>query len=269
MSFSSENGYLPASFADIMDSLRLGINSQFGTSYTTETFVGTNWYKFCYTLAQKIQESEVKTSEIFAKLQSYFDVTNEILFKPASTPDGIIERLQDIGYTASVKPMVVGDAGKIYVCVDVDSAADDYATRKLAINTVLKNSVVGGVVTQGTESSSITLSNGQSFDFKFVLPNKIRTYLRLSIAKSANNTFAIASPDDTKLNLLANIAELYALGKNVEPDKYFSIADAPWAGSILLEWSIDAGANWYSTVISANYDDLHTFALADVTLVET
>ena len=38
--------------------------------------IGTNFYKYFYALAQRIQTNEIKTSEIFLKLQDYFKYTN-------------------------------------------------------------------------------------------------------------------------------------------------------------------------------------------------
>jgi len=392
MSFSQENGYVPADISTIMDSLMGYINTQFNLdpAYTTETFVGTNAYKYFYALAQRLQENEVKTSEIFIKLQSYFDFINARISRPVVTNPGLIEKLGAEGYVASVKPMVDGDAGKIHVCVDVIdnhargtvtvssyanlvSGTDDSITigataftaqagaatpgagtfqaatsnaatatslaaqinahatagalveawaidavvyiRALAVGEggndialvytdndtnvgaavsaatllggveleegdedyddirddlfeIIKNSTVAGAVTQGTEIGTITLSNGQSFDFKYNLPNRIAVLLRLTVSLSENNQVVVGDPDDTKLALLANINERYQLGRNFEPQRYFSIVDAPWASSILLEWSDDAGGNWYSTVYDAEYNDLFDVVLENIELVE-
>lgn len=120
MPYSQEAGYTPSSIETIMSSLMLNINTQFGTSYTTETFVGTNFYKYFYALAQKMQENEVKTSEIFLKLQGYFEEINAMVARPVVTNPGIIEKMEDEGYIASVKPMVEVDAGKVSICVDVN-----------------------------------------------------------------------------------------------------------------------------------------------------
>jgi hypothetical protein len=269
MSFTSTNGYIPMSIEALMDIIMLGVNAQFGTSYTTDTFLGTNFYKYFYALVQELQASEVKTSEIFEKVSQYFVVTNQRLFKPASTPEGIIDRLAEIGYISSVKKMINADAGKCSVCVQVDSGDPQYASKKLAINTVLKNCVVGGVVLQGTETSSITLTNGQSFDFKYSLPDAHALKLRLTIVISTNNTFTISTPEVTKQRLFDNIAARYKLGLNFEPQKYFTPDDAPWAASILLEWSTDGGSTYHSTVIVADFDDLYTIDLADISLVES
>ena len=77
MSFSQENGYIPVDIATIMLSLMNFTNLNFGTTYTVETFVGTNHYKFLYGAAQKMQENEIKTAEIFLRLQQYILFTNQ------------------------------------------------------------------------------------------------------------------------------------------------------------------------------------------------
>jgi hypothetical protein len=47
------------------------------------------------------------------------------------------------------------------------------------------------------------------------------------------------------------------------------LPDAPWAKTVLLEWSDDAGANWHSTVFDSDYDDLFEFSEANVSIVNT
>lgn len=268
MSFELEQGYIPVSFEAIMEDLRVYSNTQFGTTYTTENFVGTNFYKYYYAAAQKIQQGEIKTSEIFQKLKEYIVITNQAIARPVATFQGIIDRFAAEGYVASVKAPADADAGKVFICVDVDNTDPDYADIKLELCTIIKDSVSLGMVTQGTESSTIVLTNGQGFDFKYDLPDRHTTLLRLTVTTSDNNQMLIGDPDVTKATLLANIAADYSLGKDFEPQRYFSIADAPWASQVLLEYSINAGANWYSVIYEANYDDLLEVSLADTTLIE-
>jgi len=269
MGFAQQSGYTPLSIETMMLSVMENVNIQFGLEYTVETFLGTNFYKYFYALIQELQVNEIKTSEIFLKLQDYFAVTNERISRPVVTNPGLVEALETAGFIASVKKPIDADAGKVFVAVNVDNLAVDYAAKKLIINTLIKDSTVAGIVSQGTESSTITLTNGQSFDFKYNLPNRLTTLLRLTITTSDNNQVLISSPEDIKELLLENIAESYRLGLNFEPQRYFTVLDAPWAESILLEWSINAGANYYSTVRVANYDDLLEVSLADTTLIES
>lgn len=275
MGYAQDSGYTPSDIETIMTNIMTNINSQFGTSYTYESFVGTNFYKYFYALAQELQENDVKTSEIFLKLQGYFDEINAMISRPVVTNPGLVDKFKAEGYVASVKPMIDADAGKIHICIDTDETADDYADVKEAICTLISQITVAGGVTQGAESESIVLSNGQSFDFKFNLPNRIPVGLRLTITTSENNQVVIGDPDETKAKLVSNIQSKYALGKNFEPQRYFTIVDAPWASQVLLEWTddvtdgeIDPTPTWSSTIFDANYDDLFEIDLARIILVE-
>lgn len=280
MGFASDSGYTPISIDTMMLSIMDNVNIQFGTTYTADTFLGTNFYKYFYALIQRLQENEIKTSEIFLKLQQYFIITNEKISRPVVTNQGLLDAIQTntdstpTGFISSVKEMVVGDAGKIYICVDKkvssgnweDSAG--YAVDKLAVATIIKNSTCAGCVTQGGESTTITLSNGQDFDFKYALPNRIPVDLRLTMTLSDNNQVEIMTDDDIKTALLANVTARYSLGKDFEPQRYWNISDSPWAAVVLLEWSTDSGSNYYSTVFDANFDDLYQVDLSRLHIVE-
>lgn len=399
MGYSQENGYVPVDIPTIMLSIMGYINIQFGTTYTVDTFPGTNLYKYFYALAQRMQENEVKTSEIFAKLQQYIDITNERISRPVTTAPGTVEKMQAEGYVASTKPPLEIDAGKRFICVDVNegvvakgtvtissyanlvSGTDDavgidgttftaqagaatpgtgtfqaatsntatalslatqinahatasakvyavasgaivyifaktggtagnaftltytdndtnvgasvsgatltggtnnadYAAEKLAICTLISQITAGGIVTQGDQTETIVLSNGQAFDWSFYLPNRIPVALRLTITTSENNQLVIGDPDDVKEALIDNIAARYRLGLNFEPQRYFSASqDAPWASQVLLEWTDDviwngsayevaASPTYSSSVYDADYRDLFVVDLARVTLVE-
>lgn len=268
MGYANDTGYTPATFEDIMSAIRVGINAQFGTSYTVETFVGTGYYKYMYAPVQRLLENEVKTSEIFLKLQGYFAAINARISRPVNTNPGLIERIGLEGYPVSVKPPTNVDAGKLFICVDVDETADDYAAQKLLINTVIKDSTVAGVVTQGAQVNTIVLTNGQAFDFKFALPDRVEPLIRLTTVLSENNQVVVGSPDDVRIKLFANIMTRYSLGKNFEPERYFSLVDAPWAESVLLEYSTDGGATWSNDTFEANYDDLFVVKLENIEIVE-
>src|SRR6185295_6413131 len=112
MSFASDTGYLPITIPQMMDSIMTNVNTQFGTDYTTDTFLGTNFYKYFYSLIQRLQENEVKTSEIFLRMQEYFTITNEKIQRPNTTHPGIFDYFESKGYFISTKPPADEDAGK-------------------------------------------------------------------------------------------------------------------------------------------------------------
>jgi hypothetical protein len=270
MSFSSDQGYTPSTISDLMSLVREGVNEQFDTEYDQETFLGTNFYKYFYALIQRLQANEVKTSEIVLKLQQYFDETNELIARPNTTHPGLFDYFEARGFVVSSKAPIEAEAGELRVCVDTDEAADDYAEKKLEICEILSECVPGGIVTVGTESEDITLSNGQSFEYAFNLPDRLPVLLRLTLVTSQNNQAVILPPEETAALLALNIAARYKLGRAFEPQRYFSIVDAPWAASVLLEYSLNAGADWDSVVYDSEYDELFEFdPETDIEVVES
>lgn len=268
MSFSSENGYIPLSVETIMSDIRERVNTQFGVSYTEETFAGTGFYQYFYPMVQRVQENEIKTSEIVQKIQEYFDVTNEIIQRPNTTPPGMYDYFLDAGWKISVKPIESGEEGEARICVDVDDSDPEYDEKKAEICELLKDCLAAGVVSVGTESEFVVIQNAQSFEFSFNLPDRIPTLLRVTLPLSDNNQFVIQSPEWIKEKILENIAAKYSLGLDFQPQRYLSLVDVPWAASILFEYSIDDGENWETGIYESEYDELLTFALGDIEIVE-
>lgn len=267
MSYNSENGYTPLTFNQVMEQLMVGVNNQFNTNYTMETFVGTNWYKYMYSIAQKIVEGEVKTSEIFYKMQQYIELTNQKIQRPSVSNPGIIDSFLSQGFIASVKP----SPGELLICVDVDDDAEDYATTKSKICHLIKDYVAAGIVADGQESGGqyelITLSNGQSFNFGFYLPNEIPVIFKATFTVSDNNLLVVPDDETIRQEIHDRIKGYYKLGLDFEPQRYVNLGYYPWAATAILEWSDDDGANWYSTVYEADYDDKFTFNLEDIQVV--
>lgn len=269
MSFSEENGYIPLTFEQIMDMVRTEINSQFLTNYNAENFVGTGWYKFAYAIVQRIQHGEIKTSEIFLKLQEYIKLTNEKIQRPSVSNPGLIDSFQSKGFVASIKPPSSVDAGKIFICVDLDNSLPEFPAKKVEVCTNIKDFVAGGIVSEGTEVESIALTNGQSFDFKFNLPDRIPAKLKANFIKSKNHFHYIPTDVDLRNLILKNVKERYRLGWDFEPERYISVSDCLWASDVTLEWSIDDGVTWASNVYTASYDDLFEIDLDDIQVVIT
>lgn len=266
MSFAQDAGYIAPTFSDLMNRVRLAINAEFGASYTEGTFIGSAWYKYFYGLVQEVLKNETKTAEIFLKLQEYINTTNLRIQRPSTSMPGIIDSFMARGYIASVKKPTSQDAGKVSICVNVDDAADDYADRKLEICRFIRDFIAAGMVTTGTETESLMLSNGQSFDFAYHLPNRTPVLLRLTITSSDNQDLVIPNDEEIRQRVFDNINARYRLGWDFEPQRYYTQVDAPWAATILLEWSED-GDQWTSDVFSASFDDLFTFGLEDITVL--
>ena len=254
MGYANETGYVPVTFNGLMDLVMEGANTQFGTSYTSETFVGTDLYKYMYAAVQKMSEVETKASEVFLKVQTYFDTTNEMIQRPATTPDGIVDTFLSNEFEASVKPMIEADAGMANICVNVDDTLAGYADLRAEIAEIIRTLNIAGVVTVGTETELITLTNGQEFDFNFHLPNKFDIHLKLTLTTSRNNRSVILTPEESKATLLENVAAEYKMGLDFEPERYFTKTDAPWASDILLEYRKDVPAT--GTIEITNYANL-------------
>lgn len=269
MSFSQENGYLPVTFNEIMEEVRTELNIQFGTSFTQQSFVGTNWYKYFYALVQRLLSNENKTAEIFLKLSEYISVTNQQIQRPSVSLPGLIDSFASRGYVASVKKNLLSDAGTISICVDTDASSPTYGSKKLAINTLIRDFVAAGLVYLGTEVSQLTLSNGQQFDFKFYLPIYTPIRVRLQLTISDNTVIAVPSDIVIRTTVFNNIKSRYRLGWDFEPQKYYTFTDAPWAATILLEYATFDGFTWNytSTVHQASFRDLYTFDLDDVEVI--
>lgn len=267
MSFSSQNGYTPASVGEIFNFIRTKVNDIFHTDYSETDFVGTNWYRFAYVIVQRIQTGEIKTSEIFTKLQEYIALTNERIQRPSVSYPGLVDSFAANGYLVAVKQNELADAGKLSVCVDTDETAPDYAEKKLAICTLLKDFVAAGTVFTGTETEDITLSNGQSFPFKFHLPNEIPVLLRLTLTVSENNLLLVDDDETVRDLLYDRLLAMYRVGLNFEPQRYFSTAQAPYASVVTLEWSDDDGATWSALVFDADFDDKFTFDRDDLQVI--
>lgn len=264
MSFAQDSGYTPKTFDELMSAVREAYNLAMGTTYDEGTWVGTNGYKYWYACLQKVVENETKTAEIFAKLQEYIATTNARIQRPSTSLPGLMDSFAAQGYVASMKKPADADAGKVYICVDVDDGEDDYADTKLEICGFIRDYIAAGMVTQGSEVESLVLTNGQSFDFKYALPDRTPIILRLTITSSENQDTAIPSDVTIRQTLYDNMRERYRLGWDFEPQRYYTQVDAPWAATILLEWSDDDGANWHDEVFSAAYDDLFEFTLDDI-----
>lgn len=267
MSYEQSNGYSPRSFDEIMNELRIGVNTQFSTTYDVDQFLGTGWYRFLYPVAQRIQNNEVKISEIFTKLAEYIVQKNILINRPSVSQNGIVDAFKNNGFIASVKETEEATIGQIFVAIDLVGDEVDFAAKKLQICTLMKDYTVGGTVSYGDQQEIITLSNGQAFTYKFVLADRQVIKFRVTIADSVNTSIAIPEDESIRLQFYNNYISRYRMGWNLEPQKYFNQGDAPWAANVLVEYSLDAGSSWASVVFESEYDDLFVLSLEDIDVI--
>lgn len=265
MPFNTEYGYVPESVPSLIAKLIPYLNAQLGTSYTYETFQGTNLYRFVYGVAQLIADLEVDTGEIYNKLQDYFRATNEEVLVPRTPLEGLIEQFAAAGF-----PAVSFDQstpGVLKTCVNVDDQAEDYAEKKALIIETLALYTVLGLNYDGLETGDYTFSNGQVFTYKFDLPTIVPVLLKATITISLNNTSRIFTADEIRTIIDDNITELYQLGNDFEPLKYLTTKDLPFAATIALEYSLDDGSTYSGDVYSADYTDLFQYTKSEIEVI--
>lgn len=263
MSYAQDTGYTPRTVEEILEEWREEINDQFDTTYDAQTFVGSKHYQYFYRAAQMVQRGEVKTSQIFQKLQDYIATTNDRIQRPTTTYPGLVEALEDAGYSASIKPPAYEDRGTVSICIDVDDTDPDYPAIKQELLELISTFIAGGMVFMGTETGDVVISNGQNFPFAYFLPTKRRTYMRVTLKKSDNSNVEI--PDDVTLRTLVrdNVLARYQLGWDFEPERYLTQAEVLWASDLKIEYSFNL-FGWDVDVYQASFDELLQVALGDI-----
>ena len=261
MSYTVTNGYSPRSYETILAECVAVVNEQFGTSYTSQSFVGTNLWKFLYTTIQGLMTVENNIAELGVKLQDYIRTQNEELIIPRSSPDGIMQIIQDeLGLISSIKPIEqYQDAGYIYLAVDVDNTAEDYAEIKQQILNVLHQNMGAGLFYEGTETGTVTATNGQQFNYAYELPSEKPLYIKIRVTVSENTTLFVETPTEIKRKFLENFNSKYRLGYNFEPQTYLCKDDLPFAGAISIEYSED-GTNYNSIILESAYNEKITIS---------
>lgn len=265
--YSTVNGFVPRTFDEIIGLLRVKFNEEFGAAYTAETFVGSNFYKYCYNVAQTILEQDILTQNIYEHYLDYVANKNLAINTPISSPESLLAKFTAAGLEVGFYQNTVLDAGIIKMAVNLTGTETDYAAIKATIAGILKDNTPAGTAFDGDQTQTLVLSNGQSFVYKFALANRITTKLKCTFTTSVNNTAYVMTADEVKTKLLSNIASEYRIGNNFEPQRYANISSFPFASTVLLQYSIDDGATWLSTVYSATFDEKLIIASADIEVI--
>ena len=263
MAWTLVNGYSPRSFNEILQEYVDEINLQFSANYDTTTIVGTDFYKFAYSAIQLVMQAETKTAEITANLTDYLRTANEKINLPKSTISGFVAGLKapisngGLALDSTIKDITDPvEAGYMFLVVDVDSSALDYATTKQKIIDKMALWLTVGLYYNGTETGTKMAINGQTFTYKYALPTPVNILVKITITASKNSTTPILNENQIRNIFNANLANLYKLGLDFEPEKYLEIArDCPFASNIVLEYSLNSGSTWLTVPKSMAYNE--------------
>ena len=166
MAFDLLNGYQPRTFAEILQAFTDEVNAQFGTTYDTTTIVGTEFYKFFYSGAQLVMQSEAQTAEITAKMTDYIRTANENINLPKSTIDGFTQALlSELELNSTIKNITdPAEAGHLLLCVDVDDGNHAIGSATITNYAHLTNSADDIIAVNGVnftaQTGAATLGTG-------------------------------------------------------------------------------------------------------------
>lgn len=252
MAYDLINGYQPRTFDQLKAEMLAEVNEQFDENYDENSIVGTNHYKFFYGGIQLVMRAEAQFSEITARLTDYIRTSNEKINLPKSTINGFTAGLLapesegGLGLKSTIKDIINPDeAGYLFLVVDVDSEAGDYASTKQEIIDRMHAWLTTGLYYVGAETGERVAINGQVFTYAYDLPTPVNILVRITVRVSANFKTPVLNANQIRVIFNTNFEKFYRIGLNFEPEKYLEIArDAPFASDILLEYSEDSGSTW-------------------------
>lgn len=257
MSYTVTNGYSPRNYETILNECVQVVNEQFGTSYTNQSFTGTNLWKYLYATIQGLMTVENNIAELGVKLQDYIRTQNEELIIPTSSENGFTALLKkEMGLIASFKPTESStDAGQIYLAIDIDRTAEGYAEKKQQIFNLMAEHLGAGLFYNGTEQGTVTELNGQPFNYAFDLPTEKSLKVKIQVRISENTNLFVETTNKIKEKFLANFAKEYRLGYDFEPQAYLCKDDLPFASEIKITYSTNGGSTYSGEVLNSAYDE--------------
>jgi hypothetical protein len=258
--YSDKYGYVPDDFDTNLQRVIDQFNIEFGTDYNHDTFRATNFYRYSYPLIQSLMVEQNNFKTIWEKLRLFIRESNEKILQPPLIISGLIQKFKDNNLDISIRPLTTETAGILAVCVDTDPNASDFADKKQLIGAILRDTTTAGLYYEGDQTVPMVLLNGQVWDFSFYTPTLTDLYIKLTVSISRNNNvYAIDDIDTIKQKLLNNLGELYRVGLDFEPEKYYEIVrDAQYASNIILEWSED-NVNYSDEVKQQSFNEKLAF----------
>ena len=265
--FSTENGFTPRTFDDVMETLRLSFSQQFGVDYSAEVFKGTNFYKFCYRVAQSILEQDILAQNIYEYYLNYVQDKNFKINTPIGSYDFLIDKFNLITIEVGFASVTQDNAGTIQMAVNLTGTEDNYVDLKDSIGNIFRDFTVAGTNFVGDETIDRNLSNGQVVTYRYELAERIPAILRCTFTISENNQAYVMTEDEVKQTILDNLTQKYRIGMDFEPQRYANATLFPFAATVLLEWSTNNGVNWSSDVNPLNYNQRFIITVDDITIV--
>lgn len=247
------NGYTPDDFNTVIKSYYDSFISQpeFET-VSTSRFEGSAEYAVFYGSAQIDMAIQSIYAETFQKVMTYLSTINLKIQSPTTVPDAISESIKNnLGFDSKCKPMTEENRGTSHIAIDYEESPD----ANLAIANLLKKHIVDGVITVGSIKQDVVFSNGSIGTYSWVSSANSEVLFKLTVTVSRNSSFAV----DTAGNIIAkfndNFSELYSMGLDLEPERYYEIErDAQYASDILTEYSFDAGLSWSSEPFESEFN---------------
>lgn len=260
--FSDNNGFEPLEISEMLTNYYTAHAAEWDTdgTLTQERFNASKEYELYYTAAQIDAQQQAYYAETFEKIKDYITLKNEKIERPTPINDRIIDHFFDnYGFKASVRPMTLETRGILAICLDYES--DGSVLDQAIADDIIKYCAAGGVWTEGNISKIANINNDQAFTISWSTPTEKTADFKYTIIRSRNSALAELPIVDIRKLVLANFESRNGLGLDIEPQKYLTKADLPWASSIVGERKIDDETDFTTLVYKAEFTDKITATL--------
>lgn len=259
--FDDAKGFVPVDLTEMMnDYYKSHVEVWGDDTLTQDRFRGSKEYELYYTAAQVDAHQQSYFAETFEKLKDYIKLKNEKIQRPTPINDRIVSFFfEKYGFKASVRQPTLATRGILAICLDYTS--DGSVLDQSIANDIIKFCAIGGIWTKGDITKIATISNGQPFDISWSAPTKKTADFKYTIIRSRNSDISELPILDIRKLFLKNFEERNGLGLDIEPQKYLTKADLPWASSITGERKIDDDTDYTPNVYKSVYTDKFTSTL--------
>ena len=266
--------FIPETFDDLIVFLVNGTNETLGTNYDFNTIQGTNIWKIFYPLLQKCIQQQTQFAQVYEKYKDYISVMRERILIPKNNYIGIIMNFRDeLKVNASIEPSSTATAGQIKLCLDQNNPITGIVADKptnAQVGEFLAKYTAAGIYfpsVAGAISYTKVLPNGAGgYVYRWVLPTEHTININITYKISRNNVLKI--PDNTALkqSFTDRFNEIYMLGQDFEPERFWNAQQMPFASDINLTYQIDGGA-FISAIFQSAYTDKLVLGTVEFTVI--